>query len=182
MRRQFYNYGKILVSYKSLDTQMTLIQFAEAVDLFSKSEIEKVKLILLFFQNNNNEFQITIDDISNYFENLGMHKPNKTRLRKNIISSKEFVRGKSPDYFRLHYKVFSSLLDLYSSIINEKKTEEIKLVSDGLVLNKELYEKTRTYLINLSNQINASYEHNIFDGCADVSLNNGHSKLGVYQL
>lgn len=145
---------------------MTFNQFACYVNLFSLSELEKVKLIIFYFQNNDREFQISINEISDYFDSLGMHKPNKTRLRNNIISSREFVRGKNPDYFRLHIKTFSSLFDLYSPILNEGNKEEIKITSDGLVLHKELYEKSRTYLINLANQINASYEHNIFDGCA----------------
>jgi Domain of unknown function (DUF4145) len=145
---------------------MDLFKFAEAVDLFSKSELEKVKLILLYYQKEDKEFQITIDDIISYFETLGMHKPNKTRLRKNIISSREFVRGKSPEHYQLHIKIFSSLFASYSTIIYKQKSEEIKFSSDGLVLNKDLYKKSRTYIINLADQINASYENNIFDGCA----------------
>lgn len=74
---------------------MTFNQFAYYVNLFSLSELEKVKLIIFYFQNNDREFQISINEISDYFDSLGMHKPNKTRLRKNIISSREFVRGKT---------------------------------------------------------------------------------------
>jgi hypothetical protein len=145
---------------------MTFTQFAESVELLSKKEIDKVKLISFYFQTIDKEHQITIDDISEYFEKLGIHKPNKSRLHKNLLSSKEFVRGKSSYHFRLHTKVFSLLNEQYASVFEEKKSEAVTLSTDGLVLSKELYKSSRKYLENLGNQINASYENNIFDGCA----------------
>jgi len=40
------------------------------------------------------------------------------------------------------------------------------VISDDLILPRPLYENTRGFIESLSKQINASYEFNIFDGCA----------------
>ena len=49
-----------------------------------------------------------------------------------------------------------------------------------------LYQKTRGYLESLSKQINASYEHHIYDGCAvlmrrleEILLIHSYEKLGI---
>ncbi|UZJ79444.1 DUF4145 domain-containing protein [Fictibacillus sp. KU28468] len=145
---------------------MDIHSFSTAVDLFSKNEVEKVKLISFYYQSMEKEFQFTIDEMSDLFDNLGMHRPNKSRLQKKLIYLKDFVRGTSKNHFRLHIKVLASLKAEQSFVFDDVKSEEIKLNSDGLVIPKELYQNTRRYLINLSDQINASYENNIFDGCA----------------
>ncbi|MBV9505011.1 MAG: hypothetical protein JO323_08415 [Acidobacteriia bacterium] len=42
-----------------------------------------------------------------------------------------------------------------------------EVADDGTILPPVLYEKTgRGYIVSLAKQINSSYEHNIFDGCA----------------
>jgi hypothetical protein len=45
-----------------------------------------------------------------------------------------------------------------------EKSQDV--VEAGTILPEVDYQKTRGYIETLAKQINASYEHNIFDGCA----------------
>lgn len=65
-----------------------------------------------------------------------------------------------------------------------EKTEDI--VSDDTILPESLYKGTRGFIEALAKQINASFENNIFDGCAvlmrrllEVLLILTYEKIGI---
>jgi hypothetical protein len=47
--------------------------------------------------------------------------------------------------------------------LNEKSQQ---VIEHGTILPEPDYKNTRGYIESLARQINASYEHNVFDGCA----------------
>jgi hypothetical protein len=74
-------------------------------------------------------------------------------------------------------------LDAQFPQLSERSQE---IIDDGTILPEALYGKTRGYIESLAKQINASYEHNIFDGCAvlmrrleEVLLVLSYEKLGI---
>lgn len=108
------------------------------------------------------EPDFTIEEISTLFNVLHFSQPNISRLKRNIKNSKNIVKGKSQNYYKLHAKKISEL-DIEFPLLKEKSEE---IVSDDIIIPSSLYKGTRGYIESLSKQINASYVENIFDGCA----------------
>lgn len=137
-------------------------QFIIKSDLATKSELEKVRLLIYYELKVNNREGFTLLKISSLLSTLGFSKPNVSRLKNNIVKSRMFVRGSSDSIFKLHLKEVQALDKIYPEL--SEKSEEI--ISDDTILPESLYHKTRGYVVLLAKQINASYQHNIFDGCA----------------
>ncbi len=139
-----------------------LSHFVEKTEILAKGEVDKVMLLAFYYQNGQSNFEFTTDSVCDWFEALGLHKPNKSRLKQSLGKSRSFVKGKEQDSFRLHVNKVKSLNKDFSFM--DEKIEEIE--STDTILPASLYENTRGYIESLSKQINASYENNIFDGCA----------------
>lgn len=141
---------------------ITLHQFVEKTELLLQKELDRVKLLAFYFQNEQDSFEFTIDMVCDWFTTLGLHQLNKSRLKQNLIKSRSFIRGKVRDSFSLHINETYVLKQKFLFISEDDE----KIVSIDTILPVSLYESTRGYIESLSKQINASYEYNIFDGCA----------------
>ena len=141
---------------------MTISHFLKQVDLANAKEIDKVRLLAFFHQTRNSSFSFTVDDVCQWFAKLDFHIPNKYRLKQNLGKSHSFVKAPDTNGFRLHANEIKKLSDRFPSAL-EKNEETVSLES---VLPAPVYENTRGYIESLAKQINASYENNIFDGCA----------------
>ena len=141
---------------------MKLEQFARHVSLRDKTEIERVELIAFYIFEHKRETEVSVNDVCSLMVTLGFAQPNTSRLKANIRSSQRFIRGKTNNSFRLSVKTLTELSELFPGI---SETEEI--VSDDSLLPEVLFEETkRGYLIKVAQQINATYENNLFDACA----------------
>ena len=128
------------------------------------------------------EPEFSIDDVLSCFEKLHFSKPNISRLKRNIKGSKEIVSASSSNKLKLHARKITAMDAEYPQI--KEKSEEI--VSDDVILPSALFQGTRGYVESLSRQINASYDHNIFDGCAvlmrrllEILLIHSYENLGI---
>lgn len=130
--------------------------------MLTQAEIDKVRLLAFYHHSHQEDFEFSVDSVCDWFEKLGLHKPNKSRLKQNLSKSRSFVKGRGQESFRFHANELNSLRREHSFI--SEKSEEIE--ATDTILPASLYEKTRGYIESLSKQINASYENNIFDGCA----------------
>jgi hypothetical protein len=141
---------------------MDIKQFAKAVALLSEKELNKVRLLAYYHQKTTGNSDFSRTDIGEWFSNAGLTNPNLSRIERNLAASRAFVRGKVRNTFRLHPNEF----DLLQTEIPGIHVESEDVISDDLILPRELYENTRGFIVSLAKQINASYEFNIFDGCA----------------
>ena len=141
---------------------MKLSTFSNKVELSAKVQIEKVRLLAYYCLRKHNLDQCGISDVTEWFDQLNYPIPNSTRLRENIRKSKKFIRGSVADTYRLHAREIETLDKEYPELVT--KSEEI--VSPDHVLPKALFENTRGFIESISKQINASFDNNIFDGCA----------------
>lgn len=141
---------------------MKIEHFSKLASLSEKTELEKVELLAYFLSENKQESEFTVGDVSSFIFALGFAKPNQSRLKNKIVKSKAFVKGSTKDTYRLAVKRLEQLRDAYPEI---NEAEEI--VSDDSILPEVLLQETRRpYLIKLAQQINASYENNLFDACS----------------
>lgn len=141
---------------------MKVEQFANQFELLEKSELEKVEYLAFYLLENKQELEFTVSNISSLVFALGFAKPNQARLKSKILKSTSFINGSKKGLFRLSAKKLVSLRSSYPDI---SVSEEI--LSDGSILPEILLQETkRPYLIKLAQQINSSYEHNLFDACS----------------
>ncbi|GGD72777.1 hypothetical protein GCM10011514_41080 [Emticicia aquatilis] len=141
---------------------MKLNDFLVLAGANQKSEIEKVSL-LCFYRTvieDKEEFEVT--EICNLLNSVGFAKPNPSRLRQKLIESKLFVKSSLLGSHKLHSKELERLKKEHPHL--SKKSEDI--ISSDIILPEILYSGTRGYIEKIAKQINASYENNIFDGCA----------------
>ena len=101
-------------------------------------------------------------DINQYFEQLNLSKYNVTYLKKDLSKSRNVISGGKPNTYKPSRDYILKMETDFNHLLI--KSEEIE--SFDSIIPQSLYKDTRGYIINLSNQINASYENNIFDGCA----------------
>lgn len=141
---------------------MTLDQFAEYTELLRLTEIDKVRLIAFYFSQVEEQKEFGSEDIKAWFDSLGLPRPNMSRLMRRIREDKSFVRGSTHECYRIHPIALETLKAKYPRI--RRDTEEV--VCDDTILPRPIYENTRGFIESLAKQINASYEYNIFDGCA----------------
>lgn len=141
---------------------ISLYDFFKVTDSFQKKELEKANLILYYIKKHLSQHEITIEEVINYFDQLSLSKPNKTRLLTNMKKSKDFII--SGKFIKLSAHAFEKNEELYSDVFT--KNSDLIIVNHSAILDDSLYLNTRGYIEKLSLQINSTYENNIFDGCA----------------
>lgn len=141
---------------------MKLATFAKQVSLADRPELEKVRLLAYFHHKTGAIHQFQMTDVKDWFEQLHFHAPNFARLKSKLDATKGFIRGNSPGTWKLHAISLDELQTLFPGITS--LSEEIESID--CIVPRPLYENSRGFIESLAKQINASYEYNIFDGCA----------------
>lgn len=141
---------------------MKVEDFSRIAKLADLKEIDRVERLAFFFAENKDQSEFTVSEMINLLVALGYAKPNATRLKKKIQKSRSFVRGTTKDTFRIAVTRKAVLTTDFPDI---SETEEI--LSDDTLLPEVLFKETRRgYLVRVAQQINASYENNLFDACS----------------
>lgn len=140
---------------------MTHKQFADSVKLTESNEAEKAILVAFYLLKVKGVPTTGLYALCKEMSAFGLGSPNASRLRKNTKFSRAFIKAEG-DHIKLRLKKLQELELAYPQITS--KSEEI--ISDDTVLPEALYSGTRGYLSSVAKQINACYQHNIFDGCA----------------
>jgi len=156
--------------------------FSKQVDLLSQKETEKIRLLAYFHQKKSGSPDFSRSHIGEWFSLLDLPTPNLFRIEKNLTTSRDFIKGKTKGSFKLHPVAFDSL----QSEIPGIHVESEEVISDDVILPKPIYDDSRGFIESLSKQINASYEFNIFDGCAvlmrrllEIMLILSYENLGI---
>jgi hypothetical protein len=141
---------------------MTLEKFITESGLADLGELEKVFHFAFYHLKKGAIEEFSAADGARWVRESRMGNPNTSRLAAKLKSSRDTVKGNNKGCFRLHHNLLKEMDGKFPQLA--EKSQEV--VDDGAILPPVLYEKTRGYIESLSKQINASYEHNIFDGCA----------------
>lgn len=161
---------------------MNLDTFSKLCSLLEQSEIEKVRLLAYYYQKTEALREFGIADVRRWFNQLNLHEPNISRLKERVEKSNSFVRGSATGLWKLHAIDLDELQTLYPGIASNSEDVE----STDCVLPHPVYDETRGFIELLAKQINASFEYNIFDGCAvlmrrliEVQLILSYEHLGI---
>lgn len=141
---------------------MSVGAFADTVKLTSLSEVNKATHLAYYFLKAENVEEFTATQAAVWFDELNLSSPNKSRLTSSLKGSRDTIRGKGQGSFKLQ-SAFLKLMDAAVPQLLERSQEITDL---GTILPSALYKGTRGYLEQLAAQINVTYEHNAFDGCA----------------
>lgn len=140
---------------------MTLEQFARADDLVTKPEVEKVVRLAYFHFRRIQLKEFGIPEVNAWMNTLHLPQPNPSRLFSKLLASGACVKGQSNN-LKLHARTISRL----EAELPQLSEAAEDVASSGSILPTALTKDTRGYIERLAHQINASYEQNIFDGCA----------------
>lgn len=141
---------------------MTIDRFVTESGLAEIDELARACRLAFYHQKKNGIEEFCAVDCAKWSDDLRLGKPNTSRLSGRLKNSRDTVRGSKPGYFRLHHNVLKDLETQFPQLA--EKSQEV--MDDGTILPAVLYGNTRGYIESLAKQINASYEYNIFDGCA----------------
>ncbi len=141
---------------------MTLDKFIANSGLEELNETEKVLHFAFYYLKSQATEEFSASDGAKWMRDSRLGNPNISRLAGHLKSSRDTVRGSKLGFFRLHHRLLKKLENNFPQL--GEKSQDV--ADDGTILPPVLYEKTRGYIASLAKQINASYENNIFDGCA----------------
>lgn len=139
---------------------MTLDQFKVASGLPSLTEVDKVCHLAFFYLKSAAMQEFTVAEANEWLVNAGGAAPNQSRLYRKLSASRNTIKGQRG--FRLAPKHIQTLETQYPAL--SQKPQEV--MDYGTILPELEYKGTRGYIERLAQQINASYEQNIFDGSA----------------
>lgn len=139
---------------------MTLEQFATASGLDSLLEVDKACYLAFFYLKTKDAQEFSVADAAQWIKGYGLPEPNRSRLERRLKDSPNTQRASRG--FKLKLDFIRQLGEKHPQL--GEKSQEV--IEHGTILPEVDYEKTRGYIESLAKQINASFEHNIFDGCA----------------
>lgn len=139
-----------------------LSHFAKRAGLLKLRELDKVCVLAFYELRSSGAQEFTTKQVCEWFSMLHLPEPNTSRLLRNIRASRTFVKGSTSGSFRLHADTIERLSEDLAPVL--ERSEEV--TSPEHVLPVGLFQGTPAFIESLARQINASYEHNIFDGCA----------------
>ena len=140
---------------------MKIEEFARFTNITNATELDKVAHLAYYFAENKDQQEFEIAQMCNILVALGYAAPNSSRLKSKIQKSNDFVKGSRKDTYRLSVKAKEIFKEKFPEIC---ESEEIQ--SDDTLLPEILFQETkRPYLIRLAQQVNSSYENNLFDAC-----------------
>jgi len=140
-----------------------ITKFLHDCDFFSQPEVYRACLLAYYHLRVDGVTEFSTKDISSWFVDLSIPRPNESRLRKRLQDSGNVWRINKSNTFRLHATYIAKMDASYPYL--QQNSDEV--VEHGSILPNSLFRDIRrTHIVRLAKQINACYERNIFDGCA----------------
>ena len=139
---------------------MTFDQYKQESNLSLQSELDKVCYLAYYHLQISQIEEFSAGDAAKWFLECRFSAPNQSRLDKNLRACRQTV--KSARGWRLKHDFIASLESKFPELL--AKSQDV--LDKGTILPEIDYQKSRGYIESLAKQINACYEHNIFDGCA----------------
>lgn len=141
---------------------MEIHQFINIVDLQSKTEIEKVKIIAFYDSYTKQQPDFDLNEVFDLLQSIGHPISNHSRLKGYLAKSKEFKKSNSKEKYMIVPTVRQKLQNEYAKILYNEE----EILSSNEVLDSNLFLGKRGFLDRLIKQINNCYSNNCFDACA----------------
>lgn len=136
---------------------MDSISFLHAIEETRPKIIDRVVALIWFHGNGDDESAVKLRTLCEEIETAGFAKQNQTRLRAALKKDRR-VLSKKDDCFVLNAKHKSKVEEQYGEHARIRKLRK----SDA-VLPTDLFSQAKGYIQKVVLQLNASYDHNLFD-------------------
>jgi hypothetical protein len=136
---------------------MDSISFLHAIEETHPKIIDRVVALIWFHGNGDDESAVNLRTLCEEIETAGFAKQNQTRLRAALKKDRR-VLSKKDDCFALNAKHKSKVEEQYGEHARIRKLRK----SDA-VLPTDLFSQAKGYIQKVVLQLNASYDHNLFD-------------------
>lgn len=136
--------------------------FTEKTDLCTKTEIEKIKLVALYFELYEDTNEFNLEKSFALLESVGCKISNPSRLKNKLREDRNFKRNNKTDDWILNAKVIKELKDQYKEQLDDKT----KIESNSELLDESKFVGKRGYLDKLIAQANNCYNNKCYDACA----------------
>lgn len=141
---------------------MELKDFANKIEIETKTEVERVKLIIFYESFISENKGVSLSEVFEVLFNIGCHISNISRIKAKIKNLKDFKFVRKPDLYILNPKVQKVLSDKYRDLF--ENTEEIN--SNSELLDEGLFLGKRQFLDKLIIQANNTYQNHCYDATA----------------
>lgn len=136
--------------------------FTKKTDLCTKTEIEKIKLVALYFELYEDTNEFNLEKSFALLESVGCKISNSSRLKNKLREDRNFKRNNKTDNWILNAKVIKELKDQYKEQLDDKT----KIESNSELLDESKFVGKRGYLDKLIAQANNCYNNKCYDACA----------------
>ncbi|MCL2890769.1 MAG: hypothetical protein FWF40_02615, partial [Methanomassiliicoccaceae archaeon] len=141
---------------------MHILDFAEACDIVSKTEIERFALLCYFLVKEKNASQLSVRKVSGLYKGAGLDAPDKAALKEEIKNSGSFRPFGIEGTLRFSEAAFETLDTGYSHLWNSVAG----VPAGSEVLDEERFCGKLEGFDRLVAQINSSYREGSHDACA----------------
>jgi len=149
---------------KNMRPAMPIIDFTEACDIRSRTEIERFVLLCYFKVKERNESQLSLRKVSGLYKEAGLDIPDKATLVDDIKNSSSFRHYGIEGTLRFAQTAFEELDKEYGHLWNSVAG----VPAGSEILDEERFCGKREGFDRLVIQINSSYRNGSHDACASV--------------
>jgi hypothetical protein len=136
-------------------------KFAHNLAKLKNKQIDRAIAFLWYYRHNQQYDERTAGELSLDLKEEGFPEPNVTRLNQQLKNSKYTVKGKRKNSYKLDIRKVDELDQKYYPLINKP------IIKPSYnVLPLEWFTATRSYLEQMVEQINGTYEFGWYDSCA----------------
>ena len=136
-------------------------RFAQQISQFDLTRPEQAIAFLWFYRSTQTYEDRTASELADDLDDEGLGRPNVTHLQRDLIKSRQTVKGKRPKSFQLHTKYVPQLAAKYAPLLDIKEVD-----TTASVIPAEFALGTRPHLEQLVKQINGAYNYQFFDASA----------------
>ncbi len=140
---------------------MSRSNFASQLATLELKHVDRAVALLWYYRQTQAFEERTASELADDLSDEGFPKPQASRLKAALASSRFTVRGRRKKSFKIDVRRLPELENDYGKLLERKRVE----VGDA-ILPASWVEGTRPYLEGLVHQINGAYEYGFFDACA----------------
>lgn len=135
--------------------------FANGLAQHDLTHLDRAIALLWYYKQTQEFEERSASELAADLHNDGFPRPNVTRLHRELTRSPFTIQGKRRQTFQIDVRRLPELDNIYGPLISLRPIPP----SDSII-PLAWVAGTRTYLEKLVQQINASYDYGLFDGCA----------------
>ena len=135
--------------------------FAQRLAKLDLSHVDRAIAFMYYYRETQEYEERSVADLATDLHDEGFPRPNVTRLRQGLTSSRFTTRGSKSGFFKIDLRRLDDVAKEYEPYLERKLVTVTKHV-----LPSEWLSGTRAYLEQMVYQINAAYEYGMYDASA----------------